>query len=264
MPRRPLTVALAFARRAMLSLALAGLLVPGAPGPVAPAGADHDPRHDSVARVLVVIDKVTVLDDNDPESEGDIQIAGWFHKVEPGCPADTSDYACLTQLIQFELKEFGADSGETVTLNRIIPSARDNVIDESITPEFGIPIYPGQAYRLVFVGFDEDLVFDDFLGRIDLIMTEQNGWGIGTHTDRARLYRSAGGSGPPGTSPSSTRSAASRCRTSSRWPSRSPRGRAAPRTRSASGCSTAGRWTRPPSRWRSTSTAPARRSGRGK
>ncbi len=196
MPRRTL----APVRRAMLSLALAGLLLP-APGPVAPARADHDPRHDSVARVLVVINKITVFNDNDPESEGDITIHGWFLKVNPGCPADTSDHACRTQLIQFGLNEFGADSGETVTLDRAIPSTRDKVIDESITPMFGIPIYPGQAYRLVFVGFDQDLVFDDFLGRIELIMTEQNGWGIGMHTDRATLNKDVGnvyGSGGPG------------------------------------------------------------------
>jgi hypothetical protein len=56
-----------------------------------------------------------------------------------------------------------------------------------IGPEIGIPVYEGEVYGFEFVGVDEDVLDDDPLGRLRGIMTVENGWAVGTWSERGSV-----------------------------------------------------------------------------
>ena len=46
------------------------------------------------------------------------------------------------------LPEFGANSGDTKLVNRIVPAAGDVMANASIGSEIGFPVYAGETYQL--------------------------------------------------------------------------------------------------------------------
>lgn len=192
--------------RAIAALALVAALLPWTIGPPAPVGADHSPTHDSVARIQILIKRITLHDDSEPwyEWDAEVSIDVVLHKVSAGCSPDSDgSYAqeCLTMLAAIDLPAFDLGEDEIKTLNRMIPSSpSDSVVtDGSVTAEFGIPVYAGQTYLLAIRGSDLDFVdYSDYLGDVFRTMTEQNGWLVGAHNQRAVLDPRPSASGPPG------------------------------------------------------------------
>lgn len=146
---------------------------PRPPGPVAEPALAPEQR-DPAARLQVVIKNIIIHDDRD-WGEGDINI-----KVQIG----RSQGALL---VESTLPEFGANSGDTKLVNRIVPAAGDVMADASIGSAIGFPVYAGETYQLAISGVDKDPIFDDQLGVLMVDINEQKGWGIGSRTERGTV-----------------------------------------------------------------------------
>ncbi len=194
---------------ALPALLLAAVLLLGTSGPPAPpALAEHEPGHESVARLEVEVKSVYVLNDQDWFSSGDLYFIAYLvscagaYDDRPRC----WNYE-LIPVYDFSggIQKFSADSGETVALNRVFPGPGDpgDIVDGArVSERVGIPVYPGRAYRLVFLVNEEDSVATDMIqcfipwcGDTDIYfpgdrvqgvswldLDEENGWGVGGHT----------------------------------------------------------------------------------
>ncbi len=74
MTPRPHAVLIAFARRSIAALGLAGLLLPWASVLASPARADHAPSHVPVARLQVLVNYVHIVDDGDWWGKGEFRL----------------------------------------------------------------------------------------------------------------------------------------------------------------------------------------------
>jgi hypothetical protein len=168
-----------------------------------PVAADHTPIHDPVARLQIVINKVIVHDISEPiyESNTELYLLAFLERVDPSCPAYSLDEECLSGLAHVYISPMSLSEGESRDVNRVIPLTEDSsVSDGSISTAFGVPVYRGQRYRLIIIGQDQDTVpgFDDFMGRVDRIISEGDNWIAPPHTQRAIMDDSGKGQGEPG------------------------------------------------------------------
>src|SRR5574341_546307 len=136
MPRRPLAAALVFARRAILALALAGTLLPGAFGAAAPAHAEHEPDHEPAARLEFVVHRIIIHDISEPwyESEGEFTFKVTIWEDREACPRDLQRCRDETDIVRAADIKFDAHDDETVTLNRVVPGPDDWATDASSGP----------------------------------------------------------------------------------------------------------------------------------
>ena len=168
--------------RLLTALALAVMLLPWAHGPAAPARAD-EARHptDSDHRIQFVIKSIKILDDRD-WGEGDFLFRMFFYRVVPGCPIVSPEDECSDDKMASSSITFGADDGEVKVLDREIPDEGNGawVLDPSIGPDVGIPIWKDQAYVMVVHGLETDTVLHDRLGEVRWVLNAENGWRYGT------------------------------------------------------------------------------------
>ena len=81
------------------------------------------------------------------------------------------------------MKSFGADSGEAVSLNRVIPQTGDELHGPYALAEGGIAVFDGQRYLLMINGFESDGDFGgDFMGGVQRVIDGSNNWALGTYT----------------------------------------------------------------------------------
>jgi CARDB protein len=175
-------------RGAILSIALASSLILGAMAQVSPAEADEvasvapafDDKLDPDARLQIVINSIKILDDRD-WGEGDMFFKLFLWRVKPGCADNSTSEECTTGLLASAPMEFGANDGDVVTLNRAIPDPPPGaqILDSSISPDAGIPVFADQRYGLALMGTEQDPVIDDDMGTLLLSLTADNKWSIG-------------------------------------------------------------------------------------
>ena len=172
------------APRFPLALVLALALLSWAFGLTVPARAQQP--LDPVKRVTFSIHQIQVHNDRD-WGKGEIRITLRVWQVNEGCPPDSTDGGCITQLLKTGNMDFLADDGDTKLLNVAFPSgpqAGDELAD-GVTSRYGIPMYPGRVYGWEIKGVEVDPVVDDRLGSVRGIMTAENDWGIGLRTERS-------------------------------------------------------------------------------
>lgn len=197
-------VSQALALRAIaLVVMLVAVLLPWSPSASTPAAADHTPTHDPETRLQIVLNKVIVHDISEPiyESNTELYLVVFLERIDPSCPAYSLDEECRSALAHAYIPPMSMGEGESRTINRVIPQTEDSsVSDGSISTAFGVPVYPGQAYRLIVIGQDQDTVpgQDDFMGRIDRIISGGDGWVAEPHTQRAIMDDSGKGNGGAG------------------------------------------------------------------
>jgi hypothetical protein len=135
-------------------LALAAILFVSAVGPAAPARAD-DPivrDHREIGRLEVEIKKVHIFDDRD-WGEGEIRLRVTLLKLRECPESEQGGRGFCHDIVANGLINFGADSGETVVLNRIVPGPGDEVADASIGAGIGFPVSAGPGYLLGISGY---------------------------------------------------------------------------------------------------------------
>lgn len=201
--------------RASTAIVLAAMLLPWTPGPSPVRADEHEPNRpgeeqtESVVprqvlenvhvleasppagRLEFEIKKIIVHDDSDPDvipyvaEEGEFTIRLRVWEVTGDCAPDA--WYCYegTDIVRSADIKFDADTGETVTLNRVVPGPGDWVLNDSIGPGIGFPVYAGQRYGYKIEGIERDEFFDDEAGDLVGLLAEHNGWGpLGTVTER--------------------------------------------------------------------------------
>jgi len=177
--------------RTATALLLGTSVVAGVLGSPSPAHADdvivRDHR-DKDAWLEVVINKIIIHDDED----GFLKGAGEFNfEVVMGtmsCPDSLIWGACLQQLVKSDPIKFSADSGQTVTLNRVVPRMGD-ILSTSLDEDAGMTVHPGTQYGIEISGSESDVGTDDAMGWTHLMLNDSSDWAIGTHTIRGRQPR---------------------------------------------------------------------------
>jgi CARDB len=160
------------------ALALAATLLASALGPLPSPGvtASEEPA----ARLQVLVKQIVVKNDHDWHSEGDMTFTVDLFRcpAEPSwCPPDEQE------LLARSRTTFGANSGQTVTLDRLFPEN-----DELIGSEESYAVVAGERYVLRMWMMDRDSPaagFHDQLGRVVKGLTTKNGWGLGSYTEQS-------------------------------------------------------------------------------
>ena len=177
------------------ALALAVTLALSTLGPPTSARAENGPREqgertarlqggDPAARLQIVITSVNVSNDRDGfwTGAGDILLMASFWRCsspQPPCSASEDNPA---KLLAYARKSFNADSGEMEVLNRTIPLAGDVKDGGAASEEAGIAVLAGQRYLFEINAFERDASGGDFMGGIQRIIEESNGWGFGPYS----------------------------------------------------------------------------------
>jgi hypothetical protein len=198
MLKRRFATAADAAGRSVIALGfLAALLLPTF-GPLAAVGTAAEPV-DPAARLQVIIKSVYVLSDRDVASSGEMDLFTQMGSCNEGIPPPCfneggwGEWRGLDVIdgehIWWEEHEFGADSGETVTLNRLLPPGNT-----------GWPVFAGQHYVVAFGLWELDVqsaavapFSPDYLGHVvHSLDAEEQGLGIGTHTASSSKQCSTG------------------------------------------------------------------------
>jgi len=159
------------------------------PPPVSgtPIVRDHRVREDPDARLQIIIKEIRIDHDHD-WGTGEFWFMLWLWRVNGGCPPESTSKECTTPLLRSAYIEFVADDTEPYVLNRPIPDSRPGawVLDASIGPEIGIPVWADQTYGLAIAGNEQDLAVDDEMGSLEIVLAAADNWHIGTWTERGR------------------------------------------------------------------------------
>jgi hypothetical protein len=161
-------------------LALAATLFASALG--SPSTVRADPLTDPAARVQIVIKTIHIIDDHDGflTGAGDMEL-----EVVLSCYAKPTP--CLGKHPGVNLaiyrKKFTANTGETVAFDDLVLPQPNELTDPLYgSTDSGYPLDLGQNYHLA-LRMQEIDPLDGFvaMGSRTLLLTPENGWGIGTH-----------------------------------------------------------------------------------
>jgi hypothetical protein len=164
--------------RRTLAFAVAASLAVSALGPPSPARADGPA--DPAARLQIVINTIHIIEDTDLIGSGEMKLStGLTGPAAPDAPG-TAGFKFIYD------HAFSAGSGDDVTLDRVMPQDSD-APGPGVTPEAGVPVYPGLHYDLRFSMYDRDAfdIDNDDMGAIVAHVDEDHGWEIGIHTVRS-------------------------------------------------------------------------------
>jgi hypothetical protein len=167
-------LAAARAARRILPLGLAAVLLTSTLRVPAPALADDSLG--PVARIVVIVREMYIIDDHDP-GDGELTF-----KFKLTCVATPSP--CLGQPtadLDTYIRRLSASSRQTVVLNQGLPASEPTNPQYDASADTGYPMYPGQSYEIRFGMSEDDFIGDDHLGSRTLLLTQEYGWGIGTH-----------------------------------------------------------------------------------
>ena len=163
------------ARRWLVTFAIAASLLMSALGPPSSVHADVPPG--PVARLQLVLKSIRIRDDRDLFGKGEMKFAAVL------CEDDAPQSCGPGSSVSIALN-FNASSGQTVTLDRVMPREGDETTGAAFWFD-GIPVFPGQHYHFQANMYDGDPTSDDHLGRLVTYVDEEHGWGIGTSTVRS-------------------------------------------------------------------------------
>jgi hypothetical protein len=184
------------ARVTALVLAILTLVPAGRPpSPALAQDAYVNDHRDPEARLEMRVNSIHIYDDHD-WGEGEIGIEVWVMHLRE-CPESERGQLpyCRDTLVKSRIN-FGADDGDTVAINRVIPGPGDEIhdLDNQTGPGIGFPGRSDHGYVVSFHGIERDEFLDDQLGRLDLEMNEANGWGpLGSYNERGWLCETKGG-----------------------------------------------------------------------
>jgi hypothetical protein len=215
-----LATTVAFARRAVRGLGLAVTLVVLALGPLAlpPAHGQTERDHRGQvqqplpappalqarmapgdvprARLQLVVKSIRILDDRDL-GDGEFRLTVHLGRC-PSAPAtcaveDPPGYLQqapgTAPLTESAPKHFSAGE-RTVGLDWVLPQATDRVWGGyDLSDDAGYPVFTAQRYLLRLDLWELDVGNDDFMGTVTLMLREEDGWGVGTHTMRGLFQR---------------------------------------------------------------------------
>lgn len=177
--------------RSVSALLLMTSLAVGAVGSPTPASADvvvrdHRPKD---AWVEVVINKFIIHDDEDGflKGSGELNFRAVIGQFEGSCANTIYWERCFSlQLAKADDISFSADSGQTITQNRIVPRQGD-LLSTSLDKDAGVTLHPGSSYGIEINGSESDVGSDDQMGVTHLLLSEDSDWSIGTHLIRGRV-----------------------------------------------------------------------------
>jgi hypothetical protein len=136
----------------------------------------------------VVVNKIIVHDDEDGFLKGAGEFNFQVRIGTLGCDTGPIWGDCLGQLVKSANISFSADSGQTVTLNRVVPRIGD-LLSTSLDDDAGVTVHPGTTYGIEISGSESDVGTDDAMGWTHLVLNDSSDWAIGTHTIRGRQPR---------------------------------------------------------------------------
>ncbi|MFN8636477.1 MAG: CARDB domain-containing protein [Chloroflexota bacterium] len=165
-----LTVCLSQFGRAPLAFAIAASLLVSVLGPPAPVHAD--PPADPDARLQLIIHAFHINDDEALFGGNDFFWDAYLENTD-GPPASIWSSAL----------PFHASTGDNVDVNQLIPQHPSDITGAA-TIAAGLPVYDSHTYRL-FIRLQYTTTIelvDHVIGTVDLPISKDNNWGIGTYT----------------------------------------------------------------------------------
>ncbi|MFN8633237.1 MAG: CARDB domain-containing protein [Chloroflexota bacterium] len=167
---------------AVLASSLGAPLTAAAQGPIV-----HDHRNGAppVARLQVILQSIKIIDDRDGWVAGDGEMTFDLKliciQVSAPCVGGTTS----ASLDVFDDK-FSAGSGETRFYNRFMPDSSYSHPDYDASAAGGYPMREGQRYTLNFAMIETDAASEyERMGRGEIDLRAENGWGIGSHSVRS-------------------------------------------------------------------------------
>jgi hypothetical protein len=194
-------------------LVLAAAMLPLTPGPVLVRADEHEPdqpgerptefgapvrgaenipvleQAQPVGRLEFELKRITIHDDSEPfyEMEGEYTFTLRIWEVTGDCAPDAwYCYGGIDDAVIVKSADLKWSASIGIhPLNRVVPGAGDWVLNDSIGPGIGFPVYAGKRYGYKIEGIERDPFDDDEMGDLVGILSEQNGWGpLGTATER--------------------------------------------------------------------------------
>ncbi|HZO32585.1 MAG TPA: CARDB domain-containing protein [Chloroflexota bacterium] len=165
---------------------------PGAPPPVV---RDHRTgggavaqlqADDTAARIQIMLKTIHVANDRDGAWRGSGELSmtvSFFRCAGPQPPCGSgSDPAVLVAEWK---RDFGADSGDARTFDRIMPITADVKDGALASEDGGLLLQDGRSYMFQVTMYERDTVVGDHMGGIQRIIDKSNYWGVGTYEREA-------------------------------------------------------------------------------
>jgi hypothetical protein len=170
-------------RTVLVQRLIAALVIAAAvtPWPLMPAGAEHQPGHEPIARLQIVLKEVYIFDDNDP---------GWFMGAGEMSMRFSIPHGWNTadnrQGYAGDTYSFSASGGNRVQFDRLLVPRRGGESPDEEAAALGFLVYPGAPYSVYFEMQENDDFTDvDYMGVYQKWFGEADDWGIGTHKVRS-------------------------------------------------------------------------------
>jgi hypothetical protein len=172
-----------------LAFGIAATLLTSALGPPASVAAQSL----EVARLQVVVKEIKIHDDREGllSGQGEMNLSFKIWSCPEWDPLPCLDRQKVGFIAGGEAR-FNASTGDTVTLDRVVPQAGDSMYGADTGPEIGFPVYVGYQYLVRFYMEESDGGWSDLdkgneqMGEVVHVLdTGEHGLGIGSHTARS-------------------------------------------------------------------------------
>jgi hypothetical protein len=159
-------------RQAGRTLTLAALLLPQSLPLATPVYADHNPLHEPVARLQLLVNSVHIYDDNDGFLAGDGEIE--LTAVVLRCTDYHLGQCDGSTVLASDTFKFSAGNGEDETIGKVVPATGS------------VPVYVGVEYMLRIMALERDSVSaDEHMGEWVWPIIQGENWHIGSHEYRS-------------------------------------------------------------------------------
>ena len=179
------------ARRLGPPLGLAAFLLLTSTGVSAPVQASTPPRESvqlqgTSGRLQIVLNSIQVANDRDGTwtGDGDMSLSAAIYRCGAG-PEPCSAEGLPAQRVVRWISRFDLGTGKAKNFNHVLPSPGDDVDGRSATVQGGLVVEPGKSFVFQVSMFERDVSGGDFMGGIQRILDESNGWGIGYYENEA-------------------------------------------------------------------------------
>jgi hypothetical protein len=178
--------------RLSLAFGIVASMVASAFGPLTSVGVAQQTT--PTTRLQVVVKEVVIHDDREGRfsGEGEMKFNAsiWIcnEPAYPRCEIDNG-HVLHGSMIASIYDDFSAKTGETVTLERVLPGDGPVMPGGYVSEKIGFPVFSGPHYVLMFSMVESDGGWSnsEHMGRwYQRMDSGELGFGVGTHTERSR------------------------------------------------------------------------------
>jgi hypothetical protein len=140
-------------------------------------------RDEPAARLQVEIKSIHVNNDRDGfwTGDGDLHFAATFWRCTSVPTPCSESYTNEAQLMAEWDRNLQAASGSTQAMNHVLPLAADVRDGLMVSEDEGLIVQSGRNYVFQVWVWEKDVEGGDFMGGIQRVVNESNGWGVGSY-----------------------------------------------------------------------------------